>query len=207
MSTPAPHDRVSEQADEAMPDTAPSSAHGFNKESMIIEPPRFRSLPDFADLRNRRFWILLWFGIGRPVLIGGLWIAGAGLALHVALNWSDMPHGVLAAAAAIATLLLLAALRHRFLPHKNRKSNERTHGTEISAFFGTDLDTHRQLRHSKRVDAYFDGTRVGMISEKQAQLATGRLPFATKAPDGRPLRTLNPEGVEQARAAGMEMGK
>ncbi len=205
---PAPRDDlVPEQADDAMPDAAPSSAHGFSKEAMIIEPPSFKEMPDFDDVQTPHFWNLLWFNYGRPILLTGLWVAGAVLVTHVALHWGDMPRPVLAIAACVTALLLLAALRHRFLPRKARKNTERTHGSEISAFFGTDRDAHRQLRHSKRIDVYFDGVRAGLISEKQAQLAMGKLPFSAKAPDGRPLRTLNPEGVAQAREAGMGMGK
>ena len=53
---------------------------------------------------------------------------------------------------------------------------------------------------------YFDGTRVGMVSEKQAQLTQGKIPFTTKKADGRVLRTLNPEGTAQAKDAGLQMG-
>lgn len=202
QGTPMP-----EHADDAMPDAAPSTAHSFSKESMIIEPPTFQEMPDLEDVQTPHFWNLLWFNYGRPILLTCLWVAGALLVMHVAVNWRDMPRPVLAIAIAVTALLLLASLQRRFFPRKARKNIERTHGSEVSAFFGTDKLAHRELRHSKRIDVYFDGTRVALVSEKQAQLTPGKLPFGTKKADGRALRTLNPEGVAQAKEAGMQMGK
>ena len=157
-ATPAPEQdpaknahagNLPETADDAMPDAAPSSAHGFSKESMIIEPPTFKEMPDFEDVQSPHFWNLLWFNFGRPVLLAGLWIAGALLVVHVALNWSDMPRPVLAVAITLTALLLLASLQRRFFPRKARKSTERTHGSEMAGFFGTDKESLRQLHHIK----------------------------------------------------------
>lgn len=204
---PSTHPQTPENADEAMPDAVPSTAHSFSKESMIIEPPTFRNRPETCGAQAPHFWTLLWFNYGRPILLIGLWVAGGLLVTHVAINWRDMPRPVLAVAITVTALLLLASLQRRYFPRKARKNTERTQGAEISAFFGTDKETHRQLRHSNRVDVYFDGTRMAMASEKQAQLVQGKLPFTTKPADGRPLRPLNPQAVAQAKDAGMQMGK
>lgn len=202
---PRPH-AVPETADEPVPDAHPAS-HDFSKESMIIEPPTFKEMPDLGDVQTPRFWNLLWFNLGRPIVVGALWFSGLLLVTHVAINWNDLPHGVLVTAVSIAALLLLVSVWRRYAPSKPRKNIDRTHGTELATFFGTDKDAHRAVRHSKRIDAYFDGARIGLVSEKQAQLTPGTLPFTAKRPDGRPLRTLNPEGAQQAREAGFPLEK
>lgn len=203
---PQPGDHMPEAADDAMPDSAPSSAHSFSKESMIIEPPTFKEMPDFGDVQSPHFWNLLWFNFGRPILIGGLWLATALLITHVAVHWSDMPQSVLMVAAVVAALLLLASLQRRFFPRKARKKTERTHGSEVSAFFGTDKDAHRQLRHSKRIDAYFDAARVGLCSEKQNTVTWGKLPFTAKSADNmRPLHPLHPGNLDEARQGGAQL--
>jgi hypothetical protein len=106
----------------------------------------------------------------------------------------------------VTALLLLASLQRRYFPGKARKNTERTHGSEVSAFFGTDKDAHRQLRHSKRIDVYFDAGRVGLCSEKQTTVTWGRLPFTAKGADPkRPLRPLHPGNLDEARRGGAQL--